>query len=594
MWRDAGYVLLLVSIPALVLVHLSIAPYTKVEESFHIQAIHDIETYGIPARDVPNVLRVEYDHFTFPGAVPRTFAGAVALSGLSSPFIWLKNDINRQFTARAILGLFNAFSLLSFATGLRRTAGRTAAVWYLLFQASQFHVIYYASRTLSNMFAFGMTTFALATLLPEPVNSVTYRKRSRLALYLLTIAGIVFRAELALFLATHTLFLFATGRVSIQREILPAGILGLILGLSITVPVDSFFWQQMPLWPELAAFKFNVLAGQASAWGTHPWHYYFSNAMPRLLLNPLTYLIGIPISLFQPATRRITTSILIPSLTYVLIYSAQPHKEWRFIVYAIPPLTAAAAIGTSYIWTHRTKSFLYRLLSLGMIGSTLVSFLASSFILLPASSANYPGAQALNALHTHAHASIQNTTPKTDPIPISIHLGNLACQTGVTRFLQLPHHHQTTNNTSTPQITWTYDKTESPRLKSTSTFWLQFNYALLEPTEAEKLQSLSSSSASSDYNSQARYSLNWEDVETIYGFAGLRLLKPGDEATSNSSSVEERILRWIYLYLYSGSEESADGFVELWNGFRETARGVTRGWWVEVRMEPRIVVLRRI
>ncbi|KAL6236227.1 hypothetical protein BDW75DRAFT_116927 [Aspergillus navahoensis] len=586
MSRDVGYLLLLSSIPVLVLLYLSTAPYTKVEESFHIQAIHDIETYGIPTHNVKDVLQAEYDHFTFPGAVPRTFAGAVALSGLSSPIIWLKHDIDRQFVARAILGSFNALSLLYFANSLRRAAGKAAAVWYLLFQASQFHVLYYASRTLSNMFAFCMTTFALASLLPEPVASSTYRKRSRVALYLITVAGIIFRAELALFLATHTLFLLFSGRISIQRDIVPAGILGLVLGLAITLPVDSFFWQQYPLWPEFAAFKFNVVAGQASAWGTHPWYYYFTNAIPRLLLNPLTYLIGIPIALLQPATRRIATFILVPSLAYIAIYSVQPHKEWRFIVYTIPSLTATAALGTSYIWTHRTKHLIYRFLSLGMIVSTLCSFLLSSLVLLPASSANYPGAHALNALHSHVlSAAPKSTHEQHKPIPISVHLGNLACQTGVTRFLQLPDNRsQQTGSNISSSISWTYDKSAPPTsLFAKQTFWSRFDYVLLEPAEAETLLSLSGSRTEYAYSQ----SYAWETIDAIMGFAGLRVVRPGDEA---SGVVEEGILRWLF-------REKVDewGISDLWEKLREGVRRVvTKGWWVEVKMEERIRILGRV
>lgn len=89
--------LLLLSIPVLVLFHLSVAPYTKVEESFHIQAVHDLLHSGIPTRNVADTLRSEYDHFSFPGAVPRTFVGAVALSGLSRPWIALKAGIDRQW-----------------------------------------------------------------------------------------------------------------------------------------------------------------------------------------------------------------------------------------------------------------------------------------------------------------------------------------------------------------------------------------------------------------------------------------------------------------------------------------------------------------
>jgi hypothetical protein len=72
----------------------------------------------------------------------------------------LENQAN-EVQVRAILGLFNAFALMLYAHGVRRAFGRTTAVWYVLLQACQFHVIYYASRTLPNMFAFGISTLRI-------------------------------------------------------------------------------------------------------------------------------------------------------------------------------------------------------------------------------------------------------------------------------------------------------------------------------------------------------------------------------------------------------------------------------------------------
>lgn len=87
--------------PAIMLLHLYLAPYTKVEESFNVQAVHDILTYGIPRSNVSQQLRSQYDHMTFPGAVPRTFIGALALAGLSKPLLWLKDAGDRQFIGKA-------------------------------------------------------------------------------------------------------------------------------------------------------------------------------------------------------------------------------------------------------------------------------------------------------------------------------------------------------------------------------------------------------------------------------------------------------------------------------------------------------------
>lgn len=87
------FTLLGFALPALIFLHLLVAPYTKVEESFHVQATHDILVYGFPANAL-EVDRTNYDHFAFPGAVPRTAIGAAILAKLSRPIIALSNAIN--------------------------------------------------------------------------------------------------------------------------------------------------------------------------------------------------------------------------------------------------------------------------------------------------------------------------------------------------------------------------------------------------------------------------------------------------------------------------------------------------------------------
>lgn len=118
--------------------------------------------YGTPTSDISRRLSSTYDHFTFPGAVPRTFIGPVLLAGIAQPVLALLGFQHAQFIVRAILGLFNAACLLVFARNLRRAYGAGTARWYLLLQGSQFHVMFYASRTLPNMFAFGLSGFSLA------------------------------------------------------------------------------------------------------------------------------------------------------------------------------------------------------------------------------------------------------------------------------------------------------------------------------------------------------------------------------------------------------------------------------------------------
>lgn len=80
-----GYILP-VLLPLIALVHLLVAPYTKVEESFNIQAIHDILHHGVPVHNTAEKLEAHFDHVNFPGAVPRTFVGAVVVAQITGLF----------------------------------------------------------------------------------------------------------------------------------------------------------------------------------------------------------------------------------------------------------------------------------------------------------------------------------------------------------------------------------------------------------------------------------------------------------------------------------------------------------------------------
>ena len=102
---------------------------------------------------------------------------------------------------------------------------------------------------------------------------------------LLTFVAVVIRAEIFGLLGLLSLQLLSDGSLYFTR-LVKVGILsglasiGMMLRsvnvhktfipvgpLALTISIDSYFWDQWPLWPEVSSLYFNVYEGKSADWG---------------------------------------------------------------------------------------------------------------------------------------------------------------------------------------------------------------------------------------------------------------------------------------------------------------------------------------
>jgi len=442
--------------------HVVCAPYTKVEESFNIQATHDWLYLGV------NRL-AEFDHHTFPGVVPRTFLGSIGVSTLAYPAVRIfallgfRSKLVGLYVVRLVLSSVTASAIIILRRAVRSAVGNLAAVFFSILCLSQFHLSFYAGRMLPNSYALILWTFAAERCVRGQVWD---------AARLLCICAAVFRSETVIILAIPLSVLLVVH----PRKYLGAAYLELAkvsLGATlVSVSVDSQMWAGLTSkdsfarirWPELEVFFFNSPAHNngSEAWGVSPWHWYWSNALPRLLLGGYIFL---PVGFLTLGVFRVLTSrreigqgeglqrrdlghIVSPavlSLMFVMCMSFLGHKETRFVLPAVPAFNIVCAHGLSILWENglfvngheghrrqpkrsRTKISKLLLCRVAIILILLMNC-AVSALMLYASSHNYPGGVAMQLLHSKYCIRGDQQC--------SVHISNLPAMSGVSRFTEV-------------------------------------------------------------------------------------------------------------------------------------------------------------
>ncbi|KDO22510.1 hypothetical protein SPRG_11694, partial [Saprolegnia parasitica CBS 223.65] len=434
---------------------LWLSPFAKVEESFNLQAIHDL----LYERNI-----TRYDHFEFPGVVPRTFLGALPVAMVAAPASLLLSKASMQVAARASLWLLSFGAWRTLKRTIGSVFGSDTAVAYSLVTAVQFHLVFYMSRTLPNIFALILVLLAYAAWMQH---------QPRRVIVLLSISTIIFRGDTAVLFAPILLTLLFARHVGFV-EMVATGVTAALSALALTVGVDSAFWQRW-LWPEGEVLYFNTILNKSHEWGTHPFHWYFTSALPRILgasalLLPLgltslgsilPHLSTVRLAQLRSANwlDRDVCYYVLPVVLYMLLFSILPHKELRFILNAVPMLNLASAVGVAKLWRGRHKAawpLLCVVLSLAITALCSVVFTLASH-------ANYPGGVAFAKLHALQHARAAE--------PVHVHIDVAAAMTGVSRFGE-------------QYSAWTYSKAEDV------TDFSAFDYLVTETLAREGFSSI--------------------------------------------------------------------------------------------------------
>ncbi|XP_071464385.1 GPI mannosyltransferase 3 isoform X1 [Marmota flaviventris] len=253
------------------------------------------------------------------------------------------------WTPRLAQALLSALADVRLYSLMKQLENQEMARWVFFCQSCSWFTWYCCTRTLTNTMETDLTIIALFYYPLEGSKSINSVKYSSLV----ALAFIIRPTAIIPWMPLLFKHFWQEQRKTdlILHYFLPVG----FVTLSLSLIIDRIFFGQWTL-VQFNFLKFNVLQNLGTFYGSHPWHWYFSQGFPVVLGTHLPFFIHG--CFLAPKKYQI---LLVTVLWTLIIYSMLGHKEFRFIYPVLPFCMVFCGYSLAHLkaWKKPALSFLF-------------------------------------------------------------------------------------------------------------------------------------------------------------------------------------------------------------------------------------------
>ncbi|KAJ6296069.1 hypothetical protein OIU78_023997 [Salix suchowensis] len=236
-------------------------------------------------------------------------------------------ELEMAHSPRLLQALFSAVGDLYFYKLSNAIFGNSVAKWALFSQLANWFMFFCFNRTLSNSLETVLTLVGLyywPCMRASPSKAPLVLRKWGLAIAALACAIRPTSAVTWVYIGLLELAVTRDRLKFLVLEVVPIG--ALVLGLSCLL--DRLMYGSWVIVP-LNFLKFNFLSSGGDYYGTHKWHWYFSQGFTVMLFTFLPFSIAGSIKSKCWKLSGLIAWVLI-------VYSVQGHKEFRFVLPMLP------------------------------------------------------------------------------------------------------------------------------------------------------------------------------------------------------------------------------------------------------------------